>query len=450
MASVWLGDDEVLDRPVAIKVLFDTIASDPDFRARFRREATVAAGLSHPNLVGVYDYSEDDERPYLVMEFVPGDDLGTLIEREAGVDRDRLARELLGAVAHIHAAGIVHRDVKPHNIVVEPTGSAKLIDFGIAVPRDATSLTQTGLVLATRRYAAPEVMEGRPATERSDLYSCGVVLRACPGRGSAALETLVTRLTDADPRARPHSARQALEDLEHQTDRGQPTEAFSPALAGEPSREPPRRGPPDDGTLRLYSPSASARKRWGAAAAILGVAAALVVAVLAAGNSGGNGGTTPTQASAGKNASAGNEAGGRAQPNPAEPTPTEAAAPAEETPPAPSPASNGSDPALGSALNEEGFALIQQGRYEEAVPLLEQAVAAFPPGTEDIDYAYALFNLGDALRRSGRADEAVPVLEQRLEIPDQTDVVLQELETARAESAGSSEGGLPAQRDGGD
>jgi serine/threonine protein kinase len=214
MASVWLAHDEVLDRPVAIKVPSDAIASDPEFLARFRREAKVAAGLSHPNLVGVYDYSERGERSYLVMEFVPGDDLGSHISRGSEVDCETLARELLDAVAHIHAVGIIHRDIKPHNIVIAPDGTAKLIDFGIALPRDATSLTQTGLILGTKRYAAPEVMEGRSATERSDLYSCGVVLRACLGEGSATLTSLVDRLTSADPRSRPASARQALAQLE--------------------------------------------------------------------------------------------------------------------------------------------------------------------------------------------------------------------------------------------
>jgi eukaryotic-like serine/threonine-protein kinase len=127
MASVWLGHDEMLDRPVAVKVLSDTIASDPGFLARFRREAKVAAGLSHPNLVGIYDYAEGGERPYLVMEFVPGENLGSRLARGAPVDCGRLAEELLDAVAHIHGVGILHRDIKPENIVLTPDGGAKLI-----------------------------------------------------------------------------------------------------------------------------------------------------------------------------------------------------------------------------------------------------------------------------------------------------------------------------------
>src|SRR3954447_9014895 len=229
MAAVWLGHDEVLDRPVAVKVLSDTIAGDPGFVARFRREAQTAAGLSHPNLVGVYDFSEEGERPYLVMQFVPGENLAARLERGVGVDRERLARELLDAVAHIHAAGILHRDIKPGNIVVEPDGTAKLIDFGIAQPRDATALTKTGLILGTERFAAPEVMEGKAATEQSDLYSCGVVLRACGGSTSPELDGLIEWLAEADPRARPSSARQALARLEReQPALEQPTRAFAP------------------------------------------------------------------------------------------------------------------------------------------------------------------------------------------------------------------------------
>ena len=181
MASVWRGHDRVLDRAVAVKVLSDAIASDPSFQARFRREATVAAALSHPNLVRVFDYAEADERPYLVMELVPGDDLGQLIAHGEAVDRGRLARQLLAALAHIHGAGIVHRDVKPGNVLIEADGNAKLIDFGIALPPDATALTSTGLILGTKSFAAPEVMRGEPAGVRSDLYSCGLVLAACEG-----------------------------------------------------------------------------------------------------------------------------------------------------------------------------------------------------------------------------------------------------------------------------
>ncbi len=415
MAAVWLGHDEVLDRPVAVKVLADTIAGDPGFVARFRREAHTAAGLSHPNLADVYDFSEEGERPYLVMQFVPGENLAVRLERGTGVDCERVARELLEALAHIHGVGILHRDVKPANVILEPGGTAKLIDFGIALPRDATALTSTGLVLGTERYAAPEVMEGQPATERSDLYSCGVVLRACADGISPDLRVLVEWLASRNPLERPRSAREALARLE----RGHPsvepaTEAFEPTRPYEPTVA-DSSGPRES----------SWRGRWGAAVALLGfVAAVAVVAALALG--GGDEKSGPRKAQGdGKSqqAKTGSQSQESEQPG-FEEAGTNVAIPAPE----------GTDPAGGVSLNEEGFALIQAGEYEAAVPVLEEAVSAFPAGTEDLDYAYALFNLGNALRLSGRPDEAIAVLERRLEIPNQAGAVEEELEAARAEA----------------
>jgi eukaryotic-like serine/threonine-protein kinase len=396
MAAVWLGHDEVLDRPVAVKVLSDTIASDPGFVARFRREARTAAGLSHPNLVRVYDFSEGGERPYLVMQFVPGENLAERLRRGEGVDCDKLARELLEAVAHIHAAGILHRDIKPGNIVIEPDGTAKLIDFGIAQPRDATALTRTGLILGTERYAAPEVMEGKAASERSDLYSCGVVLHSCEGHSSRALRDLSEWLTSADPRGRPASARQALALLERgERELEQPTRIFAPA--------PPRR-------------ETSRGGRWAAAAALAALVAAIAAVAMLAFNGGHD--QRPVRRAQATQAK-------QEQPAPAA---------AEQTESRVTTAAEGTDPELGASLNEQGFELIQAGEYEAAVPVLEEAVSAFPEGSEDIDYAYALFNLGNALRLSGRPEEAIPVLERRLAIPNQTPTVEEELEAARAEA----------------
>jgi eukaryotic-like serine/threonine-protein kinase len=458
MAAVWLGHDEVLDRQVAVKVLSDTIASDPDFVARFRREARTAAGLSHPNLVGVYDFSDEGERPYLVMQLVPGEDLSSRLAQGKGVDCDKLARELLEALAHIHAVGILHRDIKPANIIIEPDGTAKLIDFGIALPADATALTSPGLILGTERYAAPEVMEGHAATERSDLYSCGVVLRACEGECSRALGAVVEWLTGKDPRSRPTSARQALERLQRADAIGQPTQAYDPTFARartepEPVARPAAQEPPP----RARPATGSRRSRWGATAALLAFLAALAVIALVALNGGGDdsagGGDRAAQVKGGKGE--GSQAGDRSQAasgggaesadSSGSPTPAESAgsseaaeAPAATEPTGGSeaavPTASGTDPERGGALNEEGFALIQAGEYEAAVPVLEEAVGSFPEGSEDVDYAYALFNLGNALRLSGRPEEAIPVLEQRLQIPNQTATVEEELEAARAEA----------------
>jgi serine/threonine protein kinase len=403
---------------VAVKVLADTIASDPEFQTRFRREARVVARLRHPNLLSVYDYAEGDERPYLVMEYVPGGTLAQRIASGAPIDCRGLAHELLGAVAHIHRAGIVHRDIKPQNILLGPDGSAKLIDFGIALPSDATALTRTGNLLGTARYLAPELMNGGTATERSDLYSCGIVLRECLDTGptESRLRQPVEWLCAEDPRARPPSAEAALAQIEGAAlVPDEPTQRFTPVGGG--------RGP-EPRTLPPLEPGPR-RPGWPRAAAALAILAAIAVGiVLIAGGSQDQGGAGPKVAK-------GDRSGGKANsPSPA----TESEGP--ESSGGQVPAAAGSDPTLGGTLNEEGYALIQAGRYGEAVPLLEEAVRAFPPGTQDINYAYALFNLGNALRLSGRPEEAVPVLEERLQIPNQVGTVTEELEAARSEAAG--------------
>jgi eukaryotic-like serine/threonine-protein kinase len=213
MATVWLARDERLQRPVAAKILSDSLAADPTYLRRFRREARLAAGLSHANLVEVYDFGGDGDRPYLAMEYVEGGSLADSISAGTAreLDPSRLARELLEALDHIHDAGIVHRDVKPGNVLIAPDGTAKLTDFGIAQPEDASRLTSTGLVVGTRSYIAPEVFRGERATVRSDLYSCAMILREVIGDPPPPeLAELVTRLGDEDPERRPESASRAL------------------------------------------------------------------------------------------------------------------------------------------------------------------------------------------------------------------------------------------------
>jgi eukaryotic-like serine/threonine-protein kinase len=217
MASVWLAIDTRLDREVAVKVLSDVLALDRDYVARFEREAHVAANLSHPHLVRVYDFSVDGPRPYLVMEYVAG---GTLADRlrdphRRTWDAEVLARELLDALGYIHQAGVIHRDVKPANVLLGTDGRARLTDFGIAQPSDATRLTKTGVVVGSARYIAPEVMRGEPATERSDLYSLGVLIEQCLGdRATPKLRALVRELTAERPGWRPATAHQAIKTLD--------------------------------------------------------------------------------------------------------------------------------------------------------------------------------------------------------------------------------------------
>lgn len=219
MATVWKARDERLDRVVAIKLMSDALAFDGSYVARFRREARIAAQLWHPNLVRVFDFDLDDGgRPLLVMELIDGSTLSHLLHapQERALDPTRLARELLAALDHIHAAGVVHRDVKPANVLVGDDGRSRLTDFGIAQPDGATRLTLAGNVIGTAGYLAPEIVRGERATPCSDLYSCGVVLRACtaawpaPPGDRVGVERLIDALTQEAQDRRPPSAAAAL------------------------------------------------------------------------------------------------------------------------------------------------------------------------------------------------------------------------------------------------
>jgi len=181
MATVHLGRDEVLDRAVAVKVLKSGF--DGEIAERFQREGRTAARLSHPNVVQVYDAGEAEfeggNAPYIVMEHVSGGDLKQLIDAEGSLDSGRVAS--LGAgvaagLAHAHDRGVIHRDIKPHNILLDEFGSPKLTDFGIARALDATAMTVSGFYLGTALYSAPEQLKGQEITTKSDVYSLGAAL----------------------------------------------------------------------------------------------------------------------------------------------------------------------------------------------------------------------------------------------------------------------------------
>ena len=180
MGEVRDGVDRRLGRPVAVKVLRADLAAEPELRRRFEAEAKAAAGLTHPNVVAVYDTGEQDGVPYIVMERLAGRTVADEIT-DGPLDParvERLAREVLAALAVAHRAGVVHRDIKPGNLLVTPDSSVKVADFGIAKAAEAlgSDVTMTGQVVGTPAYLAPERLEGRPATAASDLYSLGVVL----------------------------------------------------------------------------------------------------------------------------------------------------------------------------------------------------------------------------------------------------------------------------------
>jgi hypothetical protein len=182
MARVFLGRDEVLDRPVAVKLL-NPVHGGTDIGDRFGREGRTAARLSHPNIVQVYDAGEAEfngrETSYIVMEYIPGGDLKGLIDRRGrlpGPEITRLGEEVCAGLAHAHERGIIHRDIKPHNILLDENGHAKVTDFGIARALDTTQATRTGFFLGTAQYSSPEQLQGQWVTPKSDIYSLGTTL----------------------------------------------------------------------------------------------------------------------------------------------------------------------------------------------------------------------------------------------------------------------------------
>ena len=247
MSTVYLAQDEVLDRPVAVKLLHREISEEADQLERFRREARAAARLSHPNLVGVIDAGEDEGRPYIVFEYVPGETLKQRIQASGPLPVDEavaygieIGRGLIAA----HGRKLVHRDVKPQNVLIDPDGRAKVTDFGIARSLESSGLTATGRVLGTTDYVSPEQAMGEDVDERSDVYSLGIVLyemlvgdvpfQAETQVGvamkhvneplpdvqverpdvSAAVASVIDRSTTKDPRDRYNSVGEMVRDLE--------------------------------------------------------------------------------------------------------------------------------------------------------------------------------------------------------------------------------------------
>jgi hypothetical protein len=189
MGQVWRAHDQLLGRPVAVKVLRSEYTGDPLFLARFRAEAQHAAALSHPNIAAVYDYGEEktidgsgEHLAYLVMELVEGESLSTLLARSGALGSDRtldLLRQTASALAVAHEAGVVHRDVKPGNVLVRWDGTVKITDFGIAWSAGSVPLTQTGQVIGTASYLSPEQAAGAHASAASDVYALGMVGYEC-------------------------------------------------------------------------------------------------------------------------------------------------------------------------------------------------------------------------------------------------------------------------------
>jgi tRNA A-37 threonylcarbamoyl transferase component Bud32/tetratricopeptide (TPR) repeat protein len=460
MAAVYLAHDERLHRQVAVKRMHLADHDDIDAR-RFQREARLGASLSHANLVSIFDTEQDDESVLLVMEYVEGETLGDLLAR--GEVEPRRAIEIVRAVAealdHAHDTGIVHRDIKPGNVLLGKDGSVKLADLGIAKAVERTDITGTGTVLGTPAYMAPEQLQGGKLGPAVDVYALATMAfemltgrKARRGRSAVEIAHQVVNEPPPDPRQanpaipapaadalqagmaidpaeRPRSAGELAERLERAFGRSGAHRALT-------TRRMERARPVGEIHSPPPPPVRTARNmRWLPAAGLLAVALVAIGIAIASGG-GEDDPATPAR-------DAGNQAAKRDGGNAAVPA-TEA--PEEEaSSPAPEPEqpsgvpqpSGAGGPAEAERLHLEGHAALESGDYDTAIDLNTRAIEAFPAGTTwetDMNYAYALFSLGKALRLAGRPDEAIPVLEARLAVPDQTATVQEELDLARKQA----------------
>ncbi|SKB00065.1 serine/threonine protein kinase [Agreia bicolorata] len=207
MGEVWKATDLVIGRTVAIKILKDEYLGDPGFLERFRAEARHAALVNHEGIANVFDYGEEEGSAYLVMELVPGEALSTILEREHVLSTDRvldIVAQTASALQAAHAAGLVHRDIKPGNLLITPDGRVKITDFGIARIADQVPLTATGQVMGTVQYLSPEQASGQSASPTTDVYSLGIVAYEClagkrPFTGESQVAIAMAQINETPP-----------------------------------------------------------------------------------------------------------------------------------------------------------------------------------------------------------------------------------------------------------
>ncbi|WP_353112400.1 serine/threonine protein kinase [Microbacterium sp.] len=207
MGEVWEATDHVIGRTVAIKILKDEYMGDPGFLERFRAEARHAALVNHEGIASVFDYGEENGSAYLVMELVPGEALSTILERDGALSADKTldyVAQTASALQAAHAAGLVHRDIKPGNLLITPDGRVKITDFGIARIADQVPLTATGQVMGTVQYLSPEQASGHPASPATDIYSLGIVAYEClagkrPFTGESQVAIAMAQINEQPP-----------------------------------------------------------------------------------------------------------------------------------------------------------------------------------------------------------------------------------------------------------
>jgi eukaryotic-like serine/threonine-protein kinase len=448
MGEIVRAEDTALGRTVAVKLLADRFAADENVRARFTREALAAARVSsQPNTVTTFDVGEWEGRPYIVMEYLPGGSVAERLEREGAQPPAKALAWLEGAARAIDAAhrvGVVHRDVKPANLLLDDEDAVKVADFGIASAAGTTSLTQAGTVLGTAGYLSPEQARGEQATSASDRYALGVVAYELltghrpferdsptaeaaahaheePPRASAAgaglppaVDGVFTRALAKDPRERPATGGELVADLRSALrEDAAPTRILATPTAETAVREPePRRRrsllPLGLGLLALL------------AVAGIGLAAALAS------------GDDPevlertverTVTTQGRTVTV--------------TTTTEQAATTEATTESEQPAAASDDPA---ALNDQGFSLMQAGNYQAALPLLERAVE-LSQGSGSLTEAYASYNLAYTRFQLGNCDGVLELLDRSQQVQGHRDEIDELRSTAAEQCAGEENGG---------